>query len=109
MTEFLAGIVGVAVGAVIALVADLVRHWYFGRPQKKLDDERKAMLKELLENPPTDLGWRKLSTLSRVIGADYETTTRLLIEMGARGSTEKKDVWALKSKKPLTGVSSAQD
>jgi len=33
--------------------------------------------------------WRKLSTLFRVIGADRDTTTRLLIELGARGSEKR--------------------
>ena len=55
----------------------------------------------LLENPPPDTEWRKLQTLSRIIGADYETTTRLLIEIGARGSEKENEVWALLSEKPL--------
>lgn len=52
--------------------------------------------------------WRKLSTLSRVIGADADTTKRLLIELGARGSEKPREdgeeVWGLISKHPLEQI-----
>ncbi|MEN3145633.1 hypothetical protein ABDF71_27015 [Ochrobactrum sp. WV_118_8] len=103
MYDFFLGIAGVVVGAVGQY---LIEHFRFKREteaQRKLDGNRKALLKVALENPPQGKEWRELSTLSHIIGADFETTTRLLIELGARGSEGEKEVWALLSKKPLRG------
>ena len=55
----------------------------------------------MLNNPPPGKEWRQLDTLARVIGADYATTKRLLIELGARGSETESDAWAMKAMKPL--------
>ena len=52
-------------------------------------------------DPPQGKEWYRLDTLARVIGADHAETTRLLIEVGARGSQSEKNVWALRSRKPL--------
>jgi hypothetical protein len=94
-SEIVAGLVGglLAIGGQIFVV------WWQQRPQKKLDDDRKKTLKRLLDS--TQHEWRKMETLQRVIGADRETTARLLVELGARGSTAQDDVWALIAKKPL--------
>ena len=55
-----------------------------------------------------DRDWRKLSTLSRVIGADDDTTRRLLIQLGARGSEKPRgdceEVWGLISKHTLEKI-----
>ncbi len=99
--EFLLGIIGVAVGSIGQFVIDHFRHKRETKAQRELDDRRKELLKDALKNPPTGKEWRELQTLSRIIGADYETTTRLLIEIGARGSETENEVWALLSKKPL--------
>jgi len=99
----LIGILGGIVGALIALLSSVVLHWLQGRKANALDRVRKKLLKELLEARD----WRKLSTLSRVIGADEETTRRLLIELGARGSETVGDpgeVWGLISKHPLAKI-----
>jgi hypothetical protein len=52
--------------------------------------------------------WRFLSTLSRVIGADEDTTRRLLIEAGARSSekerTDEEEPWGLISKNPIGNI-----
>lgn len=103
MPEFLLGIIGVAVGGFGQFLIDHFRHQRDTKAQRELDDKRKELLKEALENPPSDKEWRKLQTLSRIVGADYQTTTRLLIELGARGSESEKEneAWALLSKKPL--------
>ena len=67
---------------------------------RALDKKRKEHLKSMLEKPgPT--GWRKVKTLSSVIGANRETTTRLLIELDARGSESGNDSWAYIKDKPL--------
>ena len=86
MQEFVLGIVGVVVGALGQYVIEHFRHKRETKAQRELDDKRKALLKEALENPPPNKEWRDLSTLCRIVGANYETTTRLLIELGARGS-----------------------
>jgi len=101
MSEFWAGLLGVVVGACVTLGGILLQHYLTNRDQKKLDDIRKKDLLHMLHNPPPGQEWRKLDTLARVIGADYETTRRLLIELGARGSETESDAWALKTRKPL--------
>ena len=101
MGEFWLGIIGVAVGSIGQFSIDHFRHKRETKAQRVLDDRRKELLKVALENPPPDSEWRELKTLSRIIGADYKTTTRLLIEIGARGSEKENEVWALLSEKPL--------
>ncbi len=101
MSEFMIGIAGVIVGAFIQFSFHRLDRHLDTRKQRELDDARKALLKTALENPPDGTEWRALSTLSRIIGANYETTTRLLIELGARGSETENEVWALLTKKPL--------
>ena len=104
MGEVLLGIFGVAVGAVGQFIIEHFRHKRETKAQRDLDDKRKVLLQQALENPPPGSEWRELTTLSRIIGADFATTTRLLIELGARGSEAEKDVWAPLSKKPLRGA-----
>lgn len=45
--------------------------------------------------------WRKLETLKHVIGADEETTKRLLLEVGARASEDGQPLWGLIERNPL--------
>lgn len=45
--------------------------------------------------------WRRMSTLSRVIGASEQTTKRLLIEVGARGSEKDDALWGLIAHHPF--------
>ncbi|WP_141687905.1 hypothetical protein [Stappia indica] len=101
MSEFWLGLVGVAVGATIQFGLDQLRRHLENKQQKGIDERRKALLRTALENPPLGKEWRSIQTLSRIVGANYETTTRLLIELGARGSEGENDVWALASRKPL--------
>jgi hypothetical protein len=99
MSDFWQGIIGVVVGSGTMLLVNWCQHKWQTSEQRKLDEKRKAMLSTMLMSG--DHNWRKLETLSRVIGADYATTTRLLIELGARGSESEREVWALQSRKPL--------
>lgn len=101
LLSFGLGIVGVAVGALIQYGLDELRFRRERQAQKDLDNRRKALLQKALENPPPGKSWRELSTLCRIIGADHQTTTRLLIELGARGSEGDAEVWALIKDKPL--------
>ena len=57
------------------------------------------MLTEMLNHPKWT--WRELATLQHVIGADEETTKRLLLELGARASEDGKPLWGLKQRNPL--------
>lgn len=76
-------------------------NWLQQSKEKKLDKTRTRLLKQMLDTA----GWRKLTTLRRVIGADREPTTRLLIEMHARGSEKQREdgeeVWGLISKQSV--------
>jgi hypothetical protein len=91
----------VLVGGIVSWTGICIKHRLDTQKDRKNDDLRKEDLRQMLENTPNGEEWRKLTTLSRVIGADFETTTRLLVEIGARGSEAENEVWALKSKKPL--------
>ena len=101
MCEALIGLAGAGVGATATLAAVYMQHHFQTRKQEKIDSARRAMLISLLNNPPAGKEWRRLETLARVIGADHTETTRLLIEVGARGSEREENVWALSALKPL--------
>lgn len=98
------GMIGTFVGAIVVVVGNLLVNWVQQRKDKDLDKARTKLLEEMLSG----VDWRKLSTLSRVIGADRQTTTRLLIEMKARGSEKQREdgeeVWGLITKHPLSTI-----
>jgi len=98
------GILGVVVGSLATIGGNLLLNWLQGRKQKSLDKARKELLRQML----TERDWRKLTTLSRVIGADSDETRRLLIAINARGSELPKEnneeAWGLISKHPLDRV-----
>ena len=97
--EFWAGIVGVVVGGGLSIGGVMTQHYLTNRRQDRLDAARKKLLRQMLEDKRHD--WRKLTILARVIGADEDTTKRVLLEIDARGSEAGDDVWALISLKPL--------
>ncbi len=98
------GLIGSIVGAVLVILGNVLLNIVQRRKEKKLDEARKKLLVTMLSSSD----WRKLSTLFRVIGADRDTTTRLLIELGARGSEKPRpdgeEVWGLISKHPLAAI-----
>ncbi|MBE0454455.1 MAG: hypothetical protein IBX58_12325 [Roseovarius sp.] len=96
-------LISALVGGVIAIAGQLVVHWIKECPKHRLDKKRKIMLRKMLDpsKMPARTQWRKLDTLSRVIGASHDETKRLLFEIEARGSTGDQDVWALIEHKPL--------
>ena len=100
----LIGFGGVIVGAFVAIASEFTKHFLKNRTQSKLDDKRKKLIKTMLDARD----WRKMSTLSRVIGADADTTRRLLIDLEARGSEIPRDdgeeMWGLISKHPLDKI-----
>jgi len=92
---------GVILGALIAAISQWILLWWQDRPKKTLDQKREKILRLMLEDKGHE--WRKIETLSRVIGADEEETKRLLINIGARGSENGENiVWALIVNKPLS-------
>jgi hypothetical protein len=98
------GLIGAFVGGFLTIVGQLIVHWFQTRKARALDDARTKLLRQMLDVKD----WRKLSTLSRVIGADADTKRRLLIEPGARGSEKPRqdgeEVWGLISKHPLERI-----
>jgi hypothetical protein len=68
-------------------VGQLIVHRLQNRKARALDGARIKLLQQML----AARDWRNLSTLSRVIGADADTTRRLLIELGARGSEKPRE------------------
>jgi hypothetical protein len=100
MLEVLIGFIGALVGAAAALGGIVLKHSLEVADGERRDGPRRRVLLQMLENPGPD-GWRQFEALARVIGADRAETTRLLVEVGARGSEKGNDVWALVSKKPL--------
>lgn len=94
------GLVGTIIGALMTLLGQWLKHqWEVGERHHR-DTARKALLSTMLDNPGPD-GWRKMATLSGVIGADRDETARLLIELKARGSETGNDAWAWIKDKPL--------
>lgn len=59
----------------------------------RADRPAKDVLRVLLSDPRYT--WRRLERLANVIGADRSTTTRLLLELGARASGNNPELWAL--------------
>lgn len=97
------GLIGTLIGAAVAVGGNLLLHWVQDRKASYLDSARIKLLTQMLNARD----WRKLSTLSRVIGADDDTTRRLLIKLGARGSETTKEgdeLWGLISKHPLDQI-----
>jgi hypothetical protein len=103
----IAGLVGVIVGALIPVLGNILIHYLQNRPKNELDKLRKELLVKMLDNDRFPNKWRKLETLSRVIGADDETTKRLLIEIGARGSESESNSWGLIKHHPLDKIEKA--
>jgi hypothetical protein len=101
MSEAVIGFLGAIVGATAAIGAVIVKDLLDRRRKEADDAPRKAVLLHMLQHKPTGTEWRRMETLSRVIGADREETARLLISIGARGSETGEEVWALISEKPL--------
>lgn len=95
------GLAGVVIGAVVTVVGNIALHKIQDRPRQKLDDSRKKLLVTMLNDSRFPKGWRELSTLGRVIGADDETTKRLLFKVGARGSEKNDDMWGLLERHPF--------
>jgi hypothetical protein len=89
------GLIGVVIGSVLTVLGNVVMQCLKERSLAKKDKPRKKLLMEMLEDNRFADHWRKLDTLMHVIGANEETTKRLLLEIGARGSEDKQELWGL--------------
>lgn len=97
----LMGVAGAVVGSVATIAASIATHCLQAKAAAKRDKPRKDLLLEMLKRP--EFQWRKLDTLMHVVGADEETTKRLLLEVGARASEDGRPLWGLVSRNPLPG------
>jgi hypothetical protein len=95
------GLLGVVVGALLQILGNILAQWCKQRAAAKKDEPRKKLLKEMLEDERFPQHWRKLDTLMHVIGANEETTKRLLFEIGARGSEDQQQLWGLRKYHPF--------
>ena len=80
----LIGIAGAVVGSIATMAGNVLMHWLKERSAEKKEQPAKELLKEMLNH--NDHTWRNLDTLMHVIGANEETTKRLLLEINARAS-----------------------
>ena len=97
------GLVGVIVGSVLTIIGNIVLHYLKQRADSSKYAPHKKLLKEMLEDKRFSDKWRKLDTLMHVIGADEETTKRLLLEIDARASEDGQALWGLKKYHPFKG------
>jgi hypothetical protein len=93
------GVFSLVVGAFLSAGIEFFKFHLETSKQNKLDIARKKLLKRMLNEEQWP--WRKLETLKHVIGADEQTTIRLLIELEARGSEDGQPLWGLISKNPF--------
>lgn len=98
----LIGVIGAIVGSVLTILGNFALEWFKNRNQKKTDESRQKILKEMLED--TSFEWRSISTLAAVIGCDEESTKHHLIAIKARGSEKNDEKWGLISRHPLKDV-----
>jgi hypothetical protein len=95
----LIGVAGAAIGSVATIAVQWLSHFLQERAAAKKDKPRKDLLLKMLRSPKNH--WRKLETLTHVIGTDEETTKRLLLEVGARASEDGQALWGLIERNPL--------
>jgi hypothetical protein len=95
----LIGVSGAIIGSIATVAVQWLSHCLQEKTAAKRDKPRKDLLLEMLRAPQYQ--WRKLETLSHVIGADEEITKRLLLELGARASVDGQPLWGLIERNPL--------
>lgn len=95
----LIGVTGAVIGSVATIAAQWLSYHLQQCAMKQRDKPRKDLLLKMLQAPKCQ--WRKFETLMHVIGADEETTKRLLLEVGARASEDGQPLWGLVKRNPL--------
>jgi hypothetical protein len=94
-----AALLGASIGSITTIIATVLASRLQNGRDNTIAEKRRTLLRQMLSDKRHR--WRKLDTLSKVIGADHTETTRLLIELGARGNTGEVDGWALVKDQPL--------
>jgi hypothetical protein len=101
MAEGVYALIGAALGVLGSLgTTYLNARLSQGKPDP-VAEARKKLLLVMLEDGR--FRWRKLQVLSHVIGADEDTTKKLLLEVGARASEDGQNLWCLVSRHPFQG------
>jgi hypothetical protein len=106
LTALLGGVVGGVFGWIAAVVSSYwgprwLEEWRDNRSETLIHGPRKDMLRELLADDAFE--WRTLRTLARASGTEPEECRRLLIEIGARGSTgDDEELWGLLQRHPIS-------
>ncbi len=95
------GLIGVITGAIITVTGNVFLFKFKQWAEEKKNLPRKKLLLTMLEDKRFPEHWRKLDTLMHVIGANEKTTKQLLLEVGARASEDKQDIWGLIKYHPL--------
>lgn len=95
----LIGVTGAVIGSVATVAVQWLAHCLQEMASAKRDKPRKDLLRNMLRSPKYK--WRNLDTLKHVVGADEETTKRLLLELGARASEDGLPLWGLVERNPL--------
>jgi len=95
------GIIGVVIGSLLTILGNIIVHFIKENPQRELDKSRINMLTNMLDDDRFPEKWRNLSTLSAVIGTEYEETKRLLFKAKARGSEKADGKWSLVKNNPF--------
>ncbi len=95
-------VLGTLIGALGTGAATWLNDYLSNRRKDRLDKARKVLLQKMLDDP--EFQWRNLTTLSHVVGADADTTKRLLLDIGARASEDGSEKWGLISRNPLKSI-----
>jgi hypothetical protein len=90
---------GASIGMVGSLLTTALNSWL--TRHNDLDRYDKAAMKLLTQMLEKGQNWRKLRTLSNVIGANEQDTKELLLILGARASETNPELWGLVSRNPL--------
>jgi hypothetical protein len=94
MDNFWATITGAIIGSITSIGTTWVSELIHERRAGKLDKVRTDTLKRLLSSPKFE--WRSIEVLSDAIGAERDTTVRLLLLAGARRSMKSgRDLWGM--------------
>jgi hypothetical protein len=101
-------VAGAAIGVLGTLGSVWLTHYLNGRKRARIDNARRDLLKKTLAGAGKT-GWMSIETLAHIVGADFDTTRALLIEIDARGSMKTdKEMWSLISRNPLPTDSNAE-
>ena len=107
LSALVGGMIALALKVLGEIALDIYKNWNSRKTENAQIEMLKTMLDpEVMANIPnadggTGVKWRTFETLRSVIGADEQTTKRLLIKIGARGSTKDGRNWALRKDQPL--------